>query len=147
MTSIDHLFDSAITAAVESIPQHLREKIKNVAFVVEDEPSSDVREQEGLADDETLLGYYQGVPNSVRGDSYGIGMTMPDTITLYRNPIRAEAGDDEEQLRQIIYETVLHEVAHYFGMDEDEVHTWEERGRIPHAHTKGGHFYRAENGE
>lgn len=147
MTSLEQLFDNAITAAVESIPSHLREKITNVAFVVEDEPSAEVRAREELGDDETLFGYYHGIPNTLRGDSYGIGVTMPDTITVYRIPILAEAQGDTERARQIVHETVLHEIAHYFGMDEEEVHAWEDRGRIPHAHTKGGHLYRIENRE
>src|SRR5690606_13387172 len=80
-------FEGLIEEGYEQLPEWVREKIKNVAVLVEDEPSEEVREREGLGEDETLLGYYQGIPLSERGEHYGVGGTMPDTITLYRLPI------------------------------------------------------------
>src|SRR5581483_8829025 len=80
-----------------AIPEKFRPHIKNVAFLVEDEPSAQVRKLEGLHEGETLLGYYHGVPYPERGDFYGMGTTMPDTITLYQKPIEDEA---EELLRR-----------------------------------------------
>ena len=61
----------------ERLPEWVRQKIKNVALLVEDEPSDEIRKKEGLGENETLLGYYHGVPLSARGDMYGVGMTMP----------------------------------------------------------------------
>ncbi|MEK7086426.1 MAG: metallopeptidase family protein [Patescibacteria group bacterium] len=103
------------------IPEKFRARIRNVALLIEDEPSEEVRLQEGLRDNETLLGLYQGIPNTARGDSYGIGPTLPDTITLFKLPIEEAAGGDLEMVRTVVAETIWHEFAHYFGMDEDEV--------------------------
>src|SRR3989338_7254671 len=81
------------------IPEKFRERIKNVALLVEDEPSEEVRELEGLEEGETLLGLYQGIPATERGDAYGIGETVPDTITLYQQPIEEAAHEDGVEVR------------------------------------------------
>ncbi len=111
-----------------AIPEKFRPHLKNVAFLVEDEPSAEVRRVEGLGPHETLLGYYHGIPTPARGDWYGMGMTMPDTITLFQRPIEQAARQDlpagrqaADYVRQVIRETIWHEVAHHFGMDEDTV--------------------------
>ena len=75
-----------------AIPEQFRDKIKNVAFLVEDEPSAELRRTERLSPRETLLGFYHGVPATRRGDSYGLGATLPDTITLFQIPILNEAS-------------------------------------------------------
>jgi len=115
---------------LNAIPEKFRQHIKNVAFLVEDEPSAEVRKQENLQDGETLLGYYHGIPTPMRGDWYGMGTTMPDTITLYQKPIEEVAADmarlnldmaHEVAVRQVIRDTIWHEVAHHFGMDEHTV--------------------------
>jgi len=106
---------------LNAIPEKFRPHIKNVAFLVEDEPSQEVRKQEGLLAGETLLGLYHGIPTPMRGDWYGMGTTMPDTITLYQMPIERAALEDGLHIRQIIRETIWHEVAHHFGMDEHTV--------------------------
>ena len=127
-------FEQLVAEEFENaIPEKFRPHIKNVAFLVEDEPSAEVRATEHLGDNETLLGYYHGVPTPARGDWYGMGTTMPDTITLYQKPLESEAAEChsnilqndrmtyEECLRRAIRETIWHEVAHHFGMDEHEV--------------------------
>ena len=119
-------FEKLVSAGYEKLPQWVREKIKNVALLVEDEPSKEDREAEGLDDDETLLGLYKGIPLSARGGEYGVGMTMPDTITLYQIPIEDAAEEDGLPVAQVIAETIWHEFAHHFGMDEHEVQTREE---------------------
>lgn len=114
-------FEKLAVEGFVRLPQWVREKIKNVALIVEDEPSQEVREKEGLADDETLLGYYQGIPLSERGDQYGVGNFVPDTITLYQVPIEEAAEEDGMDVRDVIADTIWHEYAHHFGMDEHEV--------------------------
>src|SRR3989344_2334353 len=104
-----------------AIPEKFRSHIKNVAFLVEDEPSQEVRRVEGLQQGETLLGYYHGIPTPMRGDWYGMGTTMPDTITLYQVPIEQAAAEDGLPVAQVIRDTIWHEVAHHFGMDEHTV--------------------------
>lgn len=114
------------------IPEKFREKIQNVALLIEDEPSYEVRAREGLSEYETLLGYYQGIPHTARGAEYGVGMTMPDTITLYRMPILEAAGEDPEKIKKVIADTIWHEFAHYFGMDEETVQTKERKKGVRH---------------
>ncbi len=119
--------DLVADAWLSAIPEKFRAKVKNVACIVEDEPSDEVRREEGLAEDETLLGRYVVIPATERGDFYGIGATLPDVITIYRNPIEDEAEGDPERIRTVIAETVWHEVAHYFGLDHSEIEKREEK--------------------
>lgn len=120
-------FENLVEEGFQKLPQWVREKIKNVALLVEDEPSDEIRKAEGLGPDETLLGYYHGIPLSERGEHYGIGGTMPDTITLFQKPIEEAAEEDGIPVAQVVAETIWHEFAHHFGMDEDEVRFREER--------------------
>jgi len=118
-----------------AVPERFREHIKNVAFLVEDEPSQETRMIEGLGPHQTLLGYYKGVPITARGDHYGIGSTLPDTITLFQLPIEHEAThvaqedgvEMEQAVRTVVRETIWHEVAHYMGMDEGTVRNRESK--------------------
>ena len=120
-------FEKLVAEGYEQLPQWVREKIKNVALLVEDEPSQEDREAEGLGDDETLLGLYKGIPLSERGELYGVGVTMPDTITLYQIPIEEAAEEDGLSVAQVIADTIWHEFAHHFGMDEGEVRNREQK--------------------
>jgi len=114
------------------IPERFSRKIENVAFLVEDEPSDEVRLLEELGPEDTLLGLYQGVPATLRGSEYGVGMTLPDTITLYRLPILEEAASMDREFRAavriVVRETLWHEVGHYFGFDEHGIGEREEEG-------------------
>ena len=128
-----------------AIPERFRGALHNVAFIVENEPSEELRREHGLGEGDTLLGHYQGLPITARGDLYGIGdAILPDCIILFQLPIEEEAlflcedfgenPDDiaafERRVRQVIRETLWHEVAHHFGMDEEEVEKREgERGQ------------------
>lgn len=114
-------FEKLAREAVLLVPEKVRERIQNVALLIEDEPSKEVRKKEGLGEGETLLGLYQGIPATARGDAYGVGPTLPDTITLYKLPIEEAAAEDKKDIRTVIAETVWHECAHYFGMEEDEI--------------------------
>ncbi|HUY62595.1 MAG TPA: metallopeptidase family protein [Candidatus Paceibacterota bacterium] len=117
-------FEQLVRGGVERLPAWVRDKIANVALFIEDEPSEEVRKREKLAPNETLLGLYEGVPLTAR--AYGEGLILPDTITLYRLPIEEVALEDEMDVRDVVAETVWHEFAHYFGMDEHEVRLREE---------------------
>ena len=119
-------FEKLVWEGIEALPEKFWKKIKNVAVLVEDEPSEDVRREERLANGETLFGLYRGIPATERGDLYGVGPTLPDTITIYRKPIEAEARGDPQKIRAIVADTVWHEYAHYFGLDEHEVKQREE---------------------
>ena len=133
-------FERLVEEGYLKLPQWVRDRISNVAILVEDEPSAAVRRAERLAEDETLLGYYQGTPLSQRGESYGVGgLSLPDTITIYMVPTLDMALDEcppdagveayRDTVRRIVADTVWHEFAHHFGMDEGEVREREdERG-------------------
>ena len=120
-------FEKLVAEGFERLPQWVRKKIKNVALLVESELSQEDREAEGLAGDETLLGFYKGIPLSERGEQYGVGPTMPDTITLYQKPIEEFAREYGKDIRDIVAETIWHEFAHHFGMDEEQVRDRERR--------------------
>ncbi|MDE2071634.1 MAG: metallopeptidase family protein [Patescibacteria group bacterium] len=110
-----------------AVPEKFHHLLHNVDFLVEDEPDARTRAEHGLKDDETLLGLYRGVPHTARGDMYGVGATLPDSITLYQKPIEDEAAHAGD-VRMVIRETIWHEVAHHFGFDEDQVEDRERRG-------------------
>lgn len=100
-------FEDHVAAALEELPKELADALVNVAVVIEDENH----------DDPDLFGLYQGVPLPERGDMAGL---LPDTISIYRIPLE-ESFPDPEELREEIRITVLHELGHYFGLDEDRI--------------------------
>jgi predicted Zn-dependent protease with MMP-like domain len=106
-------FDALVEEAIGKIPQRFRRRLRNVAFLVEREPPKP-----------GLLGLYQGRPLPFR--SVMEPFAMPDTITLYQAEHERMARD-EDHLRKLVEETVWHEVAHYFGMNEGEVRRAERR--------------------
>jgi predicted Zn-dependent protease with MMP-like domain len=129
-------FEKLVREGFETIPERFRKQVQNVALLVEDEPSEDIRRIEGLTEHETLLGHYYGLPLDERGSHYGVGPTMPDTIIIYQQPIEAEAAElvrhrvsnsFEEAVRQVVADTVWHEIAHHFGFDEREVEEHERK--------------------
>ena len=96
----------------------------NVAVVVEDEPSQALLEELEMEPDDTLFGLYQGTPLTEREANYG--NALPDTISIYKLPIE-EACENEEDIRQCVAETVIHEFGHYFGLSEEEIGHIEEK--------------------
>ena len=100
-------FEKIVERAVQRIPPAFRKRIENVAIIVEPEPPR-----------RGLLGLYQGVPLTER--SVYDGFRMPDKITIYQGP-HERMAHNPEQLEEMVAETVWHEIAHYFGMDEAEV--------------------------
>lgn len=122
-------FETYVTEGVAQIAEHNKKLIENVAVLIEDEPSAELLKERGLHEGQTLLGLYQGIPRTRRGGSYGIGMTLPDRITIFKNPIERTAGHDPAAIKQLVADTIWHEFAHYFGMNEAEVRK-RERERI-----------------
>jgi len=100
-------FDTLVTRALRRIPPRFRKHLQNVAIIVEREPSRP-----------GLLGLYQGHPLTTR--SVGSSFTLPDRITIYQGPHERMART-VEQLEEMVADTVWHEIAHYFGMDEGQV--------------------------
>ncbi|MEK7160748.1 MAG: metallopeptidase family protein, partial [Patescibacteria group bacterium] len=101
--------------AIDEIPSDFLAQMKNVAVVVEDEPSQEQLEKLRLRKDTALLGLYEGVPQTRRNAAYG--MVLPDKITIFKNPIELVASTPAE-IKKIVQDTVRHEIAHHFGSDE-----------------------------
>jgi predicted Zn-dependent protease with MMP-like domain len=100
-------FEDHVRAALDELPPHIAAALENVAVVVEDENP----------DDPDLFGFYHGIPLPERGDTSG---QLPDKISIYRLPLE-DCFPDPDELEREIRTTVLHELAHYFGLDEDTI--------------------------
>ncbi len=108
-----------VARLIDRLPRRFREQLRNVEFVVEDRPSEELLLAEELDPEvETLYGLYQGIPLPERSSLDP--PLLPDKITIFAEPLLEDFPDPEE-LREEIRLTVLHEIAHYFGMDEDEI--------------------------
>ena len=104
---------------IDRLPRQFREQLHNVEFVVEERPSAQLMRAEGLDPrHDTLYGLYQGVPLPER--SPFDPPLLPDKITIFAAPL-VEDFSDPEELREQIRLTVIHEVAHYFGMEDEEI--------------------------
>jgi predicted Zn-dependent protease with MMP-like domain len=117
-------FERLVEEALREIPRRFRRAMQNVAVVVEDEPPPAVLEEMEIGPDDMLFGLYQGTPLPDRSWSYG--NALPDRISIYQRPIE-EACADEEEIRDCVAETVIHEFGHYFGMTEEQIEAIEER--------------------
>lgn len=116
----DEEFEAAVQDAIDSIPEEFIEELENLAFVVADEPEEEDFECNGLYTDEgDLLGLYDGISLAERDSGYGVG-DYPDTITIFKGPHERLEGGRAEILEEV-RRTVVHEIAHYFGMDEGQV--------------------------
>lgn len=106
-------FERLVGRALKSLPREIHDQLDNVEFIVKDEPDVDDR-----APDEELFGLYSGTPLHERGGGYT--MSVPDVITLFRGPLE-RAFPDPDELRAEVRITLLHEIAHHLGIDEDRV--------------------------
>ncbi|MGL4651801.1 MAG: metallopeptidase family protein [Caldilineaceae bacterium] len=113
-------FEEIVAEALEEIPDPLWQMIDNVAILVEEWPQSHQLASVGLNDPRQLLGLYEGVPLTSRGSHYGL--VPPDRITIFRRPIFGVCGPDDDRIRSQIRRTVLHEVAHHFGISDERLH-------------------------
>lgn len=103
-------FEELVGEALADLPDWVHERLDNVAVIVEEDPPEE---------DPDLLGLYEGVPLTARGQDY-FG-ALPDQIRLFRSAIEAEARD-EEDVKTVVQETVVHEVAHFFGISDERLH-------------------------
>jgi predicted Zn-dependent protease with MMP-like domain len=102
-----------------SVPEKFRGLISNVALIIEDDVPMETRRSMNLPNNETLLGLYHGIPLPKRGGQYG--SVLPDTITIYRIPIIRAAAGEGFSVQKVIEDTIWHEVAHHFGLNERQV--------------------------
>ena len=112
-------FERVVREALRGLPPGIQRRLENVAVVVEDFHSQDLLHEMGLNSPHDLLGLYQGVSLDRRGFFYG--NVLPDRITLFKRPIEAQCHSRQE-LMETIQEVVLHEIGHYFGLDDEQLH-------------------------
>lgn len=120
-------FEVLVRAGIEALPAHIRQAMDNVEIVIEDEAVGDRAKLHGARAGELLLGLYEGVPKVQRGSTYG--GVLPDKITIFQHSIETVAGNDSEKLRQLVQDTVYHEIGHHFGFDEKEIRAIEAKRR------------------
>jgi predicted Zn-dependent protease with MMP-like domain len=123
-------FEQLVAEAIALIPRRFRREMQNIAVVVEDEPSAELLEEMEIEPPDSLYGLYQGTPLPER--TWGYGNTLPDRVTLFQKPIE-EDGEDDDDVRAVIAETLIHEVGHYFGLSEEEIE------EIEGQYWRGGH--------
>lgn len=111
-------FEALVEEALDGLPPEIERLLENVAIVIDDEPSREQLDDEGLEDDETLYGLYEGVPATAWGAE---SAAVPNKITLFRLPLEDDFPDPRE-LKEEVRRTVVHELAHHAGIDDDRLH-------------------------
>jgi predicted Zn-dependent protease with MMP-like domain len=119
-------FEKIVAEGIHAIPEKFLRKLDNVAIVMEDEPTPAQKKKLNIHPSWTLYGLYEGVPQVSRGANYTA--VLPDKITIFQKPIEA-AARNEKDIKEIVKNTVWHEIAHHFGMSEDRVRQAEARRR------------------
>jgi predicted Zn-dependent protease with MMP-like domain len=116
-------FEVLVDKALRKLPRKFRQRISNIAVVVEDWADDETLAEMGIEPPDTLYGLYRGIDLTRRDSSYG--NVLPDVITIYQGPIEEDAAD-EDDMAEMVRETVIHEVGHYFGLDDATMHRIEE---------------------
>ena len=118
MTSISReQFQNLVLQALSDLPEDVRHSIQNVDVVVDDVASMSQIVGTGIENAMNLLGLYEGIPLTER---YGYDMVLPDKVTLFQKPIESIC-DTQEQMAEEISKTLIHEIAHHFGLDDDHL--------------------------
>ena len=111
-------FERLVREALMDIPDEIKVRLENVDVVVEDWPTPDQLAGAGIDEDHYLMGLYEGIPLP---DRYNYDMVLPDKITLFQDSIEELCSTEEEIIKEVRM-TVVHEVAHHFGIDDDRLH-------------------------
>jgi predicted Zn-dependent protease with MMP-like domain len=109
-------FEALVERALRRLPRQFKDRITNVAVVVEDWADDETLQELGIEPPDTLYGLYRGTDLTRRDSSYG--NVLPDTIHIYQGPIEEDC-DDAEEMAELVLDTVIHEIGHYFGLDDD----------------------------
>jgi predicted Zn-dependent protease with MMP-like domain len=112
------MFESLVADALDDLPERFRDALDNIEVLVEDFPDRHTLHLARVRSPYELLGFYHGVPLTERTSHYG--MISPDRISIYRRPIEAQCNSIQE-LREMVVRVVRHEIAHYFGIDDDRL--------------------------
>lgn len=119
-------FEKLVEEAVTALPERIRNKIENVAIVVEQRPSGKQLEKTGVKIESFLLGLYEGVPKTAWGRDFS--GRLPDKITIFQDSIE-KLSHSPEEIKELVKYTVWHEIAHHFGFDEKRVRLLEAKWR------------------
>lgn len=122
MQLTDEQFDELITKAMDELPQEYITGLDNVAILMADEPSPDQERKMKLREGTILLGLYEGIPLTQRGNAYTF--VLPDKITLFKHALLRVSHNDAQLFEQI-KRTLWHEIAHYYGLDHGRIHQLE----------------------
>jgi predicted Zn-dependent protease with MMP-like domain len=128
-TISDEAFDQLVTKAMNELPQEYIEGLENVAIVYADWPDEHQAQKSELKPGNLLLGLYEGIPLTQRGNGYTF--VLPDKITLFKTPIQMVSHSDDELFEQV-KRTLWHEIAHYYGLNH---HRIDELEGFDHMHT------------
>lgn len=109
-------FEALVERALRHLPKKFKSKIDNIAVVVEDWADDETLSDLGIEPPDTLYGLYRGIDLTRRDSSYG--NVLPDTITIYQGPIEEDCADEAE-MTELVRDTVIHELGHYFGLDDE----------------------------
>jgi predicted Zn-dependent protease with MMP-like domain len=109
-------FEALVERALRRLPRQFKDRITNVAVVVDDWADDETLEELGIEPPDTLYGLYRGTDLTRRDSSYG--NVLPDTIHIYQGPIEEDC-DDPDEMAELVLDTVIHEIGHYFGLDDD----------------------------
>jgi len=111
-------FEELVIIVISNMPGEFKELLDNVDIIVEDWPTKAQLRSVGLRSKDSLLGLYEGTPRTNRGQNYNL--VLPDKITIFRKPLESQCRSVKE-LREEIVRTVKHEIAHYFGIDDERL--------------------------
>ena len=121
-------FEVLVQRALRTLPRPFRDKLANIAVVVEDWADDATLAEMEIEPPDTLYGLYRGI-DLPRRDS-GYGKVLPDTVHIYQGPIEEDCADEEE-MADLVREVVVHEVGHYFGLDDETMEERERAARPP----------------
>ncbi|MFA5009018.1 MAG: metallopeptidase family protein [Candidatus Paceibacterota bacterium] len=110
-------FELLVKKGIDAIPKEFLEKLDNVEIVIEDDPTVEQLKKLKIKNNSLIFGLYEGVPKTKR---WGYAQILPDKITIFKNQIE-KSCQDENKIKEIVKDTVWHEIAHHFGMDEQRV--------------------------
>jgi predicted Zn-dependent protease with MMP-like domain len=113
----DEQFQQLIDEALNGLPGEHVQQLENVAILFDEDPTPEQRHESNLRPNQTLLGLYEGVPLA---DRQGMTPTLPDRITLFKGPLSRQSNS-LDQLKEEISHTLWHEIAHYFGLNHDDI--------------------------